>query len=150
MAQASGFQTQSDAIIWRLHFTSAPNTVYRALSTDEGRRRYWAEQVEETDGRIHYAFLNGIESTGEILATEPDTRFKVTYFGWIVTFQLAPDGSGGTDLCMTCEGVADVDRSEITAGWVSWLMAMKGAVDFGIDLRNHDPQRTWFTGYVDN
>jgi hypothetical protein len=36
------------------------------------------------------------------------------------------------------------------AGWVSVLLALKAAADFGIDLRNHDPARTWNKGYVDN
>jgi hypothetical protein len=29
-------------------------------------------------------------------------------------------------------------------------MAMKAAVDFGVDLRNHDPERTWFDGFANN
>jgi hypothetical protein len=29
-------------------------------------------------------------------------------------------------------------------------MAMKAAVDHGVDLRNHDPSRSWVTGYADN
>jgi hypothetical protein len=38
----------------------------------------------------------------------------------------------------------------VAAGWVSVLLALKAAVDFGVDLRNHDPERTWSTGFVDN
>jgi len=38
----------------------------------------------------------------------------------------------------------------VLAGWVSVLMALKAAVDHGVDLRNHDPQRTWDQGYADN
>jgi hypothetical protein len=29
-------------------------------------------------------------------------------------------------------------------------MALKAAADFGVDLRNHDRQRTWEQGYVEN
>lgn len=29
------------------------------------------------------------------------------------------------------------------------LLALKAAVDFAIDLRSHDPGRTWEHGYVD-
>jgi hypothetical protein len=29
------------------------------------------------------------------------------------------------------------------------LLALKAAVDHGIDLRNHDPRRTWDRGYAD-
>jgi hypothetical protein len=33
---------------------------------------------------------------------------------------------------------------------VSVLLALKAAADFGVDLRNHDPARTWWQGYCDN
>ncbi len=39
-------------------------------------------------------------------------------------------------------GVPEEDRTEVIAGWVSVLMALKAAVDFSVDLRNHDPVRT--------
>ena len=65
-------------------------------------------------------------------------------------FRLQADPSGGTDLEMRCHGVPAEDRVEVIAGWVSVLMAMKAAVDFGVDLRNHDPERTWWQGYADN
>ncbi len=29
-------------------------------------------------------------------------------------------------------------------------MAMKAAVDYDVDLRNHDPSQAWGTGYADN
>jgi hypothetical protein len=35
------------------------------------------------------------------------------------------------------------------AGWASVLLALKAAVDFGVDLRHHDPERTWDQGYGD-
>jgi hypothetical protein len=50
----------------------------------------------------------------------------------------------------TDEGLPEEDRTEVTAGWVSVLMSLKASVDFGIDLRNHDPQRTWDEVYVEN
>ena len=60
------------------------------------------------------------------------------------------DGNDGTDLTLTDEGVADEYRSEVIAGWGSVLMALKRAVDLGIDLRNNDPERTWDQGYFEN
>lgn len=53
-------------------------------------------------------------------------------------------------MTLTDVGVPLEDRTEVIAGWVSVLMALKGAVDFGIDLRTHDPDRHWEKGYVDN
>jgi uncharacterized protein YndB with AHSA1/START domain len=140
----------ADTIHWKLHFASSPMQVYRALATDQGRRGYWAESADETNGTIHYVFHDGLENTGAVLERVPGERFVVEYFHMRVRFDLADDGDGGTDMQMRCSMVPAEEKTEITAGWVSWLMAMKAWVDFGVDLRNHDPARSWFTGFVDN
>ncbi|MBT8077010.1 MAG: SRPBCC domain-containing protein [Gammaproteobacteria bacterium] len=150
MASTDEFQNIPDTVTWKLHFASPPEKVYDALATDDGRAGYWAESAIETDGKIHYVFLNGIEDTGSIIERERPGRFKVTYFSWTVTFDIDSDGMGGSDMTVTCVGVKDEDKRQMVAGWVSWLMAMKAAVDFDVDLRNHDPERTWFHGYADN
>lgn len=145
------FQREPGVIRWKLHFRSAPSEIYRALATPEGRNRYWAESTEERDGVIHFIVPGGLECDGRIIAAVPDKRFATEYFGWTVTFDLTPDASsGGTDLEMTCRNIPAADRMEVLAGWVSVLMAMKAAVDFNVDLRNHDPHRTWWQGYADN
>ena len=146
----SSSQPAAEKIQWKLHFASSPEQVYQALATDQGRRGYWAESADETNGNIHYVFHDGLENTGAILERVPHECFVVEYFHMRVRFDLADDGEGGTDLQMNCSRVPAEDKAEITAGWVSWLMAMKAWVDFGVDLRNHDPARCWFTGYVDN
>ena len=136
---------------WKLRFKSSPQVVYDKLSTDEGRASFWAESAIEQDGVIHFVFPNQAEWKGRILKNEPPHLFKVEYYGGsITTFKLDPDGLGGTDLTLTDQGVPVEDRSEVIAGWVSVLMALKASVDFGIDLRNHDPRRTWDDGYIDN
>jgi len=53
-------------------------------------------------------------------------------------------------LILTDTGVPTEHRTEVMAGWVSVLMSLKAAVDFGIDLRMHDPERHWDNGYVEN
>ena len=74
----------------------------------------------------------------------------VYYGGSITTFELVGDNRGNTELILTDKGVSEADRIEVIAGWVSVLMALKAAVAFGIDLRNHDPARSWEQGFVDN
>jgi len=145
------FQSDTSMVRWKLRFKSSPQVVYDKLSTDEGRASFWAESAIEQDGVIHFVFPNQAEWKGRILKNEPPHLFKVEYYGGsITTFKLDPDGLGGTDLTLTDQGVPVEDRSEVIAGWVSVLMALKASVDFGIDLRNHDPRRTWDDGYIDN
>ena len=145
------FLEQQSPIRWSLHLRSSPEEVYQMVATDEGRARFWAESAVERDGVVHFEFPNGQRWQGEIVARQPARLFRVVYFGGsIVTFSLEEDGAGGTDLTLTDEGVPEEYRCEVVAGWASVLMALKGAVDFGVDLRTHDPDRSWDAGYVDN
>lgn len=130
---------------WRIHLASSPEAVYELLTTDEGRAQFWAESAVERDGAIEFTFPNGMQSRAAVLAAETPTRFAVEYFSSRTTFELEPDGDGGTDLTLSADGDA-----EVLAGWVSVLLALKAAADFGVDLRNHDPGRTWWQGYCDN
>ena len=114
------FQAEPGVIRWRMHFASPPARVYAALATDPGRAAYWAEAAPEVDGVVTFHILNYAPWAGRILK------------------RVVP---------------SQVDASihwEMVAGWVSVLMAMKAAVDHGVDLRNHDPARSWSDGYADN
>jgi hypothetical protein len=139
------------AISWRLHLQSPPDAVYDMVATDQGRARFWAESVVETEGIIHFIFPNRLTWQGRILERRPPRHFKVEYFGHSeTTFEFADDGAGGTDLTLTDAGMPEVDKTEVIAEWVSVLLALKAAVDFGVDLRNHDPRRTWDEGFAEN
>jgi len=144
------FQEDPEVIKWRLHISSSPEQVFTLIASDSGRARFWAESAVEEDGNVQFKFVNGWEWRGEILKNQPPTHFSVNYFDSKTSFDLVGDGDGGTDLTLTDEGVPSAHREEVIAGWVSVLMALKGAADFGVDLRNHDPHRSWDQGYCDN
>lgn len=145
------FQDDPNRICWRLHLRSPVGKVYQALSTDAGRASFWAESAVEREGVIHFIFPNQITWDGQILQAVPPRRYTVRYYGnSTAEFGLEEDGQGGTLLTLTDTGVPAEDRSEVTAGWVSVLMVLKAAVDFGIDLRGHDTQRHWDHGYAEN
>jgi uncharacterized protein YndB with AHSA1/START domain len=144
------YDPQTGTITWRMHLSSSPLDVFDAVSTDSGRARFWAESTRKTNDTVHFRFPNRLEWSGNILERHPPERFMIDYFGSRVTFQIDPNGDGGTDLTLIDEDTPGEDRYETLAGWVSVLMALKASVDFGIDLRNHDPARTWDQGYVDN
>ena len=94
---------------------------------------------------------NGFTWDARVLKATRPHQCTVRYIGnSTVTFTLEEDEQGGTDLTLTDEGVPPKDRAEVIAGWVSVLMALKAAVDFGVDLRAHDPNRHWGNGYVEN
>ena len=145
------FQSDVNRIQWKIHLRSSPEMVYETLATDRGRASFWAESALEQDGSIHFVFPNQAEWRGRMLEKDPPRKFRVEYYGGsLTTFLLESDGANGTDLTLTDQDVPAEDRTEVIAGWVSVLMALKASVDFGIDLRNHDASRTWDEGYVDN
>jgi hypothetical protein len=145
------FHKDPNVIRWRLHLKSRPELVYQTLSTDIGRASFWAESAVEQDGIIHFVFPNKLTWDGRILEAIPHRKYTVQYYGNTVsTFLLEDDGQDGTDLTLIDKGVSVADRTEVIAGWVSVLMALKAAVDFGVDLRVHDTERNWDHGYVDN
>lgn len=91
-----------------------------------------------------------MKHAGRVLVSEAPVRYGVEYFGGTeALFTLRPDAAGGTDLMLEETGVAPEDFADQRAGWVSVLLAMKAAVDFGVDIRNADPDRRWEDGYVD-
>jgi uncharacterized protein YndB with AHSA1/START domain len=145
------FKKLHNTVTWRLHMTSSPEQVFAMLATDQGRARFWAETANENDGIINWVFPNAYRLSTNILINQPPTIFSVEYIGGSqVTFTLNQDSNGGTELILTDTGIDPAYVNEVAAGWVSVLMALKAAVDFSVDLRNHDPQRTWEHGYLDN
>jgi len=136
-------------IRWRMHLAVPPEKVFAALDSDEGRAAFWAESAIEVDGQIEFRFIDGYETSSRILEREPPHLFSIEYMGGPVRFELADDGSGGMDLLLTHEGVAVEEWNEIHAGWLNVLFPLKAWVTWGVDLRNHDPERSWNQGYAD-
>lgn len=143
------FQPDPGVIRWRMHLASPPQRVYELLATAEGRAAFWAESAEEADGVVSFRFSNGMTDEAEVLEADRPRHYRLRYFDSEVSFDLEPDGAGGTDLTLTNTGFRTEDRTEGVAGWLNVLFPLKAAADHGIDLRNHDPTRTWNLGYAD-
>lgn len=139
----------TDPIVWRVHLASPPEKVFEMLATDEGRAAFWAESAEGRAGEIHFQFVSGVATRSRIIESSPPSRFVIDYFDSEAAFDLLPDGSGGTDLTLTNTGYDPAEYDEILPGWLNVLFPLKAAVDFNIDLRTHDPQRTWERRYID-
>lgn len=139
-----------DQIQWRIHLSSPPEKVFEALATERGRTAFWAAEAPEYEGIIHFKFSNMMAYESKVLERHPPSLFAVEYFGGSrVEFQLVEDSAGGTDLTMTESQVPEGNRLIHLPGWIPVLLALKAAVDFSVDLRNNDPERTWDDGYVD-
>lgn len=137
-------------ITWKLHLKASTRSVFELLTTSEGRMRFWAEKSVQHGDRIHFYFPNGQIYNGRIIKSVPNSEFHLDYFHSMVKFKLEITDKGGTDLTLINEDITDNDFSEVYAGWISVLMNLKAVADFHCDLRNHDPEKTWDQGYVDN
>jgi uncharacterized protein YndB with AHSA1/START domain len=137
-------------IQWRIHLSSPPEKVFNTLVTDDGRRSFWAVEAPEEKGTIYFRFVNGMVYESRIFEKREPTLFTIEYFGGSrVQFELTGDDVGGTDLTLTETDLPEANRLIHLTGWIPVLLALKAAVDFSVDLRNHDPTRSWDHGYVD-
>jgi uncharacterized protein YndB with AHSA1/START domain len=137
-------------ICLRLHLDSRPERVFDLFATDQGRESFWVSKCRQQGDLIRFSFPNGESLVSRILESSPVRRFSFTYFqDSVVTVELI-EVADGTDLVLREAGVPAEFLVDNRAGWVSVLLNLKARADHGVDLRNHDPARTWTTGYVDN
>ena len=136
-------------IRWRMHIPVSPRWVFAALDTAEGRASFWAESALELDGHIEFRFINGYVLRCKVLERVPPRLLRIDYLGGPVQFDLTEDGAGGTELLLSHEGVSADEWNEVHAGWLNVLFPLKAWATHGVDLRNHDPRRSWDQGYAD-
>lgn len=141
----------SAPVEWKVHLASSPDAVFELLTTDAGRERFWAERSTSTERAFTLTFSSGEEQACEIVAASRPHRFAFRYFDDTqVEIELSEDSRGGTDLALAEIGFKNAaHRTENLAGWIQVLLCLKAAADHGVDLRNHDPQRTWAAGYCE-
>ena len=132
-----------------MHIPAPPEQVYEALDSDDGRAAFWAESAPESNGRIEFRFINGYTCSGEVLERHAPRLFVVNYMGGPARFDIDPDGQGGTDLLLTHDRIDPGEWAEVHAGWLNVLFPLKAWLTHKVDLRNHDPSRTWDQGYAD-
>jgi hypothetical protein len=136
-------------IRWRMHVPVPPERVFAMLDSDSGRAGFWAESAQEANGCVEFRFIDGGMHRSQILERRPPSNWAIEYFGGVARFELRSDGSEGTDLLLTHEGVSIHEWQEVHAGWLNVLFPLKAFVAYGVDLRNHDPRRSWDQGYAD-
>ena len=140
--------TRSPTIVWRLRLVSPPERVFAAWLAPADHQRFWCERSDVLPDGFRQHFIDGTVALCAVEAAEAPVRLRLRYFMTRVEVDLERRGDG-TDLTLT---VRDVDRDEwndVHAGWLNVLLPFKAWVDFGVDLRNHDPLRTWTQRYVD-
>jgi hypothetical protein len=100
-------------------------------------------------GSIEFTFANGYKYRARIIERSRPHCFSLEYFEGVATFEMRRTEDGGTDLLLVHQGVSLDQWNEVHAGWLNVLFPLKAMLAFGVDLRNHDPERSWDQGYAD-
>lgn len=138
------------SILWKIHCSSQASKLFFLVSSSEGRSRFWAENAKEENGIIHFQFINGQNTQSPILEKVQDEKFSLLYFNSLVIFRFIGSKEGGVDVILENINVLSEVFEETKAGWVSVLLALKAYADFGVDLRNHNLNKSWDDHFVDN
>ena len=137
-----------DEIVWRLRLDASPERVFAAWLDPEQHARFWCERSEPMPQGFRQRFIDGTVGECAVLESRPPARLVLRYFGSRIELELARR-EAGTDLTLTATEVAASDWHDMHAGWLNVLLPFKAWIDHGLDLRNHDPARTWRERYVD-
>lgn len=141
-------RNETEAILWKLHLAADPERVFAAWTCPKDHVRYWCEQSEEIPSGFRLRFIDGTAEACVIERADRPSHLTFRYFGSEVDIRLEPVETG-TDLTLTARGVPSHEWPDVHAGWLNVLLPFKAWVDFGIDLRNHDPSRTWRERFAD-
>jgi hypothetical protein len=138
----------TEPIVWRLRLAAAPERVFNAWLNPADHAGYWCERSEPLPEGFRLHFIDGTSEDCTVEESTASSHIAYRYFGSRVDIHLRRLGDG-TDLTLTAQNVSAADWLDVQAGWLNVLLPFKAWVDFGIDLRNHDPRRTWRQRYVD-
>jgi uncharacterized protein YndB with AHSA1/START domain len=134
---------------WRVSLESPPERVFELLDTDAGREQFWGLRSRTVPGGFELEFADGVGGRVEVLERRPPTRLAIRYFGSEAEFELTRREDGGCLFEVSCRCDDPTAWLQFYPGWVSWLLTLKAAADFDVDLRNGAPRRAWEQRYVD-
>ncbi len=140
--------TSDRDILWRLHLSAPPDRVFHTWLDAEEQTRFWCERSRALPGGFELEFIDGTRERCAVVEATSPTLIRFVYFGADVEIALE-SAAGGTDLTLTSRGVPPEEWADTYAGWLNVLLPFKAWLEFGVDLRNHDPARTWRERYVD-
>jgi hypothetical protein len=139
---------QADPIMWRLRLASSPERAFDAWLSPADHVRFWCEQSDYVPLGFRFRFIDGTIEYCTVQRAVRPSHIAYRYFGSLVYVDFERCETG-TDLRLNVVGVPSSDWLDVYAGWLNVLLPFKAWVDHGVDLRNHDPLRTWAQRYVD-
>ena len=138
----------SRVVCWRIHCAAPPSRAFLALINPEEQAKYWCERSTHSRAGYVQEFIDGTIAECQVVQRRDAELLVIRYFSSLVEFKLEPAGTG-TDLTLTATEIPPEEWLEVYAGWLNVLLPLKAWLDYGVDIRNHDPSRTWRQRFVD-
>jgi uncharacterized protein YndB with AHSA1/START domain len=130
------------------------NRVWQALTTPAGITSWWSERAEiqpSDGGLLRLVFPNRRTLDSKVVQCRPQEMMSFVYFGGTRAQFDVTSIASGTSVSVTDRGFSSQeDYAETLASWTSALLALKAYLDYGVDLRNHNPSYNWEHDFVDN
>ena len=144
----------------KIEIAAAPERVYRAW-TDASELSAWfsvrAEIEPRKGGRLFFEWLGGDRLETNVLAVRQnrEIRFPFGSRGEEVRVLLRKV-KGGTLCTLEQTGMKTSSKQKIEmhmgckTGWAFFLANLKAYLEHGIDLRSHEPRKSYRTGYLNS
>ena len=146
--------------IEKIEIRATPERVFKAWTSDKEIVKWFMTEAKlepKKGGRFFMKFLTGATGDETVLAIRKNRSFRFTFGSDGETVEVTVKKTKlGTDCVLRQFGMKDTPDARINwhmgcrNGWVFFLTNLKAYLEKKIDLRSHDPKKTYLQGYVNS
>lgn len=144
----------------KIEIRATPERVFKAWTSEKEIVKWFVSEAilqPKKGGRFFMKFVTGVSGDETILSIKKNHSFS---------FSFGPDGEAvevtvkktkkGTDCILHQYGMKETPQAKVNwhmgcrNGWVFFLTNLKAYLEKKIDLRSHDPKKTYLQGYVNS
>jgi uncharacterized protein YndB with AHSA1/START domain len=144
----------------KIEIKASPEKVYRAWTDDKLITKWFVHKAviePKKGGRFYMKFLGDVESDEKVLGIRKNSYFCFSFGKAGETVEITIKKSGkGTDCILRQFGMKTSNKAKVQwhmgcrNGWVFFLTNLKSFLEKGVDLRSHDPRKSYKQGYVNS
>ncbi|MEE8576388.1 MAG: SRPBCC domain-containing protein [candidate division Zixibacteria bacterium] len=136
---------------------------FRCWATSDGLESFFVQSAELTDShgnhrdgkapaqlgdRYRFKWIHDYDLSGQILLVDLGRKLKFSFSEMEVTVTISPDGDRSLVRLHQTKIPAETDSEKAAnhlncrSCWVFFLSNLKSVLEYGVDLREHDPLRS--------
>jgi uncharacterized protein YndB with AHSA1/START domain len=135
-------------------------SVFRAWTDDKVVSKWFTEKTviqPRKNGRIYFEWLAGDKLDAKVISISKNRHFTFPFGskGERVTIKFVKDGRGSIcelrqyNMLTTPKSRWEMHRGCIQ-GWTFFLANLKSYLEYGVDLRSHDPQKSYRQQFINS